>query len=65
MQSVEELELNDRRRDTSVHDLVGICRRCRATVPLALHCAFTRHGKPYFLHDTEKDWRADINKGGT
>lgn len=65
MQSVEELELNDRGRDTSVHDLVSICRRCSATVPLAMHCAFARDGKTCYLHGTEKEWRAEIDKGGT
>lgn len=61
---MEELELNDRERDTSVHDLVSICRRCSRTVPLAMHCAFARDDKECYLHGTEEQWRAEIKKGG-
>ena len=64
IQSVELLDRNDRDRKTVVHDMISVCRRDGADIPLAVVCAFARDGKSCYLHGTEEDWRKKIAAGG-
>ena len=55
IQSVELLERNERDRKTMVHEMVSVCRRESADIPLALVCAFARDGKSCYMHGTEEE----------
>ena len=64
VQPIELSERNDRDRKTMVNEMVSVCRRNGADIPLAAVCAFARGGKSCYMHGKEKEWKKKIAAGG-